>query len=363
MARAIPLLPVIPADPRREAPRLPIMSGQGFAAQDVGHWRDLARLINLDVATGNASVVFEQTWSDKQFNVPFSVGFVHRIRIAIPPLSGYHTLVRVSVFGYDPAATGVVRFRGTNAASLVDVVLPAVAMWTDSVTPHLPVAFAGAPSFEEITIETQGVVNVEIIKIEYLDVSPVGAWPVADDALPLGPIPGSANNANPLDDAEVAPDSPLSSDLGVNVLDNLRDLEARERVHMSVAGFNINRGAGIQSVIADYAHRVVASVLAPRLVPVVLTIAVYADGTGGAFELWVESRWRGFMTISLTVPANVHRLGIAAAGPSWRFYTLEMQQTRDIEAPDYYAGFTQIAIRPELMLATQNVQAVAMWSR
>jgi hypothetical protein len=363
VARAIPALPVVPADPRRDAPSLPILAGLGLTPEDVGHWRDLARLVNLDIATGNASVVFEQQWADGQFAVT-SVGFTYRTRVAIPPLSGYHTLVRCSVYGNDPAGLGVVRFRGTNAASVVDIALPVAVGWTDSAGPgHLAVVTAGFPAFEEITIETDGVCRIDIIKIEYLDVNPGGLWPGADDALAAGPVPATAWGANPMDDAEVTADSPLSSDLGLNVLNNLRDLEERPRVHLGLAGYNASRAAGLEPVIADYPQRVVASVLKPRTPAVELTIAVYADGTGGAFDLWVESRWSSSLTIEFNVPQDVDTFTIAAVGPSWRFYTLEMKQTRDLDAPDHYGGFTQIAVRPSLMLLTQNVQAIAMWSR
>jgi hypothetical protein len=356
VARSIPALPVIPADPRRDAPRLPILAGLGLTPEDVGHWRDLARLVNLDIATGNASVVFEQTWADGQMFVA-SVGFAHRFRIAIPPLSGYHTLVRCSVYGSDPAALGTVRFQGTNAASLVDIALPILDAWTDSAGPgHLAVAFAWAPSYEEITVQTDGVCNITAIKVEYLDHSPGGLWPGADDAIAAGPVPGSTNLANPMDDAEVAADSPLASDLGVNILRNLRDLEARERVYLSIAGFEPTLVVGVDSVIPVFPTRVVAPVLAERTPTVELTVAVYADGSGGAFDLEVQRRSSGQFIADVT-------LSIAAVGPSWRFYTVELVGGRDYEAPDEYPGMTTLAVQPALAVLTQNVRSICMWSR
>ena len=362
MARAIPALPVIPAEPRRTAPRLPIKSGQGTAADDFGHWYDLARLVNLDLATGYASVLFQNTWSDGQMFVT-SVAFAPRFRIAVPPLSGYHTLVRCSVYGNRGAAAGTVRFQGTNAASLVDIALPLVPAWTDSVGPgHLAVVFAGAPSYEEITVWTDGDCNIDTIKVEYLDVNPGGLWPGADDALPVGPVPGSVNLANPMDDAEVLPDKPLSADLGINLLRNMRDLEARERVHLSVAGFDPGVVVGVDSVIGAFPHRVVTPMLAERVPDVELTVAVYADGTGGAFDLWVQ-RSGAEAGLSYTPARDAVKLSIAAVGPSWRFYTVELTGGRDLESPDHYPGLTTLAIRPELDILLQNVRSVCIWGR
>jgi len=331
---------------------------------DVGHWYDLAREINLDIATGNATVVFEQTWSDGQFNVA-SGGFLHRTRIAIPPLSGYHTLVRCSVYGWTPTA-GTVRFQGTNAASLVDIILPGAAAWTDSAGPaHLAVVFAGAPSYEEITIDTNGACNIEVVKIEYLDHNPGGLWPGADDAIALGPVPASANAANPMDDAEVLPDKPLSSDVGVNILRNLRDLEARERVYLSIAGFDPAIVGPPDDVIATYPHRVVVPVLEERDPIVTLTVAVYATAAGGDFDLHVQRSGSDY-GISSATPEHVVTLAITAAAfpfAQWGFFTVELTGGRDFDAPNWYRGLTTLAVRPSLATLTQHVASVAMWSR
>jgi len=361
MARAIPALPVVPAEPRRFAPRLPILSGQGTTADDVGHWYDLAREINLDIATGNASVVFENTWTDGQFNVA-SVGFLNRTRTAIPPLSGYHTLVRCSVYGWTPTA-GTVRFQGTNAASLVDIILPGVVGWTDSAGPaHLAVAFAGAPSYEEITIDTDGDCNIEVIKIEYLDYNPGGLWPGADDAIALGPVPGSANASNPMDDAEVGPDKPLASDLGVNILRNLRDLEARERVYFAVAGFDPLLVPGSDQVIATFPHRVAAPVLDERDPTVELIVAVYATAAGGNFKLYVQRSGADY-GIHKAPPRNVVTLTITAPFAQWQFFRVELTGGPDFNVPNWYRGLTTLAIRPELATLTQHAETVVMWSR
>ena len=362
MARSIPLLPVVPAEPRRFAPRLPILSGQGTVVpDDVGHWNDLAREINLDIATGNASVVFENTWSDGQFNVA-SLVFTNRIRTAIPPLSGYHTLVRCSVYGWTPTA-GTVRFQGTNAASLVDIILPGVVGWTDSAGPaHLAVAFAGVPSYEEITIDTDGDCNIEVIKIEYLDYNPGGLWPGADDAIAAGPVPGSVNLSNPMDDAEVAPDKPLASDLGVNILRNLRDLEARERVYFAVAGFDPTLVGGEDGVISTFAHRVVVPVLEERDPTIELNVAVYATAAGGNFKLYVQRSGADY-GISAGVPENVVALTITAPFNQWQFFTVELTGGPDFNAPNWYRGLTTLAVRPELATLTQHVETVVMWSR
>ncbi len=365
MARAIPALPVVPAEPRRFAPRLPILSGQGTVpADDVGHWRDMAREVNLSLATGNASVVFEQWWTDAQFHVN-SGAFVFRTRVAIPPLSGYHTLVRLSVWGSTPAA-GVVRFRGINAVSLVDIALPGVLAWTDSIGPaHLAVVFAGAPSYEEITIETTGSCQVDAIKMEYLDINTGGFWPALDDALPAGPVPGSAFGANPMDDAEVGVDKPLSSDVGINILNNLRDLEARERVYLNIAGFDPGLIA-VDEVIGAFPHRLTVPVLAARQPKVELTVAVYSVGTGGAFDLYVQrSENDSFHDISAIPPGgDVATITIPATVAGWDFFTVELTGGRDFQpCPGYYHGLTTLAIRPEFALATRNVQSIAMWSR
>jgi len=360
MARAIPALPVVPAEPRRFAPRLPILSGQATSAKDVGHWNDLAREVNLDIATGNASVVFEQAWPDAQFQVVSGV-FTHRIRFAIPPLSGYHTAVRCSVFG-NSGPGGTVRFQGTNAASLVDIVLPAVQAWTDSAGPHLAVVFAGAVPFEEITVQTNGTANVDIIKVEFLDINPGGFWPALDDALAVGPVPGSANGANPMDDSETAPDKPLSSDLGVNILNNLRDLEARERVYYNIAGFDPGLPIATDSVISTYPHRVVVPVIAERDPAVKLTVAIYGDANGGDFDVWVQRSGSDY-GISSVVPGNVVTLSFSSPFGQWKFFEVELTGGRDFNAPNWYRGMTTLAVRPSLALLAQHIKSVAMWSR
>ena len=360
MARAIPALPVVPAEPRRFAPRLPILSGQGTVpADDVGHWRDMAREINLSLATGNASVVFECNYPDNQFWVA-SVGFLFRTRFAMPPLSGYHTAVRISVYGNTPAA-GTVRFRSTNGAGLVDIIMPGVVGWTDSVAPHLPVAFAGLPLYEEVTIETDGNCQVDIIKVEYLDINPGGFWPALDDALPAGPVPGSAFGANPMDDAEVGPDKPLSAGVGLNALRNLQDIEERERVYLNIAAFNPGIVGGVDAVMGTFPHRVVVPVLGEREPPIQLTLAVYAEATAGAFEFYVSGR--GGVGISANPPTDSETFALGVGFGSWRFFTFELSAGQVHEAPRHYAGLTTLSVKPELALALQHVKSVAMWSR
>jgi len=360
VARSIPLLPVVPAEPRRFAPRLPILSGQGASADYVGHWYDLARELNLSLATGNASVVFECNYPDNQFWVA-SVGFLTRTRFALPPCSGYHTVVRVSVYGNTPTA-GTVRFNSTNGAATVDIVLPGVVGWTDSpALGHLAVAFAGAPSYEEVVIQTDGDCNIDIIKVEYLDVNPGGLWPGLDDALPAGPVPGSARNANPMDDAEVGFDKPLSAGVGLNALRNLQDIEERERVYLNIAAFNPGIVGGVDAVMATFPHRVVVPVLAERTTPVRLTLAVYAEATAGAFEFYVSQR--GGLGLNSTPPRDAETFTMTAGFGSWRFFTFELSAGHVHEAPAHYAGFTTLSVKPEFALALQHVKSVAMWSR
>lgn len=320
----------------------------------------MAREINLSLATGNASVVFECNYPDNQFWVN-SVGFLFRTRFAMPPLSGYHTEVRVSVYGNTPAA-GTVRFLSTNGAGLVDIILPGVIGWTDSVPlGHLPVAFAGAPLFEEVVIQTDGNCQVDIIKVEYLDINPGGLWPGLDDALPVGPVPGSTRNANPMDDAEVGPDKPLSAGVGLNALRNLQDIEERQRVYLNIAAFNPGLVGGVDGVMGTFPHRVVVPVMAERDPPIQLTLAVYAEATAGAFEFYVSGR--GGLGLNATPPTDSETFTMAIGFGAWRFFTFELTAGHVHEAPRHYAGFTTLAVKPELAAALQHVESVAMWSR
>ena len=361
MARAIPALPYLAPDPLECLPALPILSG---GAAHPGRWRDLVRAVNLDLATGNAGVVLSQWWPDGSFFVPGPAGvYTPRCRCVIPGLSGYHTAVRCSVFARSASGLGAVRFSSTYGAgvSVIPVPGPLASTWLDTASPHLPVTPSFAPAHEFILVETTDDVEIEGIQIQYLDHDPTGLWPGADGALPAGVVPGSTRLAVPLDDAEADPDKPLASDVGRYCLDALRDLEERPRVYFSAMGFELGHAAGVDDVLGAHPHRVTVPVIAERPQSTSLDVAIYADTTAGALDVYVQRSGRegrvlppGEDALTLTVPA---------AGIGWNWFTVDLAEVADFAAPASYPGLTTLAFRPAVALAQQHAKSIAVWGR
>lgn len=359
MARSIPAAPYVPPDPAKFGPRSPIKEGAGTVpALDVGHVYDLARAVNLCTATVNAGPMFQQAFPDQTFWVA-SPGWVYRCRFRLPELGGQWNAVRVSVYGRAPAppGTGAVQVLTVNAGFVATPIPVAAALqWYDTVAPYAPCVFAAGE--EELWIQTDGQVEIDQIQVQYMDYDPTGLYPGADGALPAGAIPGASPVAYPADDAEVAADKPLCSDVGLNWLNCLRDVEPRPRVYANLTGFCPGLVAGNDDVIPAATHRQFVPVLAERRQSTELNVSIYAENVG-ASALDVQYGFYGdgegqLSGGSLSIPN-----GLVA----WHNYTIEMPAFRLAGAPRNYPGFLSFSLRPTLAIVNQNVRSIVVWGR
>lgn len=219
MARTIPSTYPYP-DPLKFSAGLPVLASD---------WEDVGQHQNLGFASGRAQTVYQQGWTDDVFTHTGAAPATPHVRIRIPKLSDDHTTVNVWAYmEYSGGGSGTLKFSSTNGAANTVVIAPGAVAWAPN---HLAGPSTLAVSFvsdvEEITIEAStsggGAILIHDIHIEYDDLSSLA-------------VPGASEPFIPLDYDELAADAPLTSDLGVTLIDNLEELEQRPRVYTNWSG-------------------------------------------------------------------------------------------------------------------------------
>ena len=348
MARTIPAVATIALpDTRLTTPTKPVDAG---SAANLGHWRDVAQVHNLNIAMVHAQPVYQQMWDGGfVYNVP---GWTFRYKVAVPKLTDQHTNITCRVYGYSPggAGGGKVRFSAAFAPAVFSVVtLPAgPAVWTAAAT-FLAVgagAFAAGDT-ELVTVETEANVNIAAIALEYNQINPGGAYPAAADALAAGVGP---DGAIPLDLLEVGADSPLCSEIAQTLSGGVTAVSARLRTYHAM-------GVLDGSFLLERPFRVIVPVYDLGAVRHPLKFRLLATGqaqaqrhliqhnpstTEAAHDAWKDGAGarapRGFTAVDIpagaAVPFDSGEVGITLLAGDI------------IQAPGGYFGFAHLTVYP-----------------
>lgn len=326
-----------PPDPEKLAP------GKAIRATD---FYTLGMAINKLIADPGPPCI-SQGWSDGQFQC----GGARTLRWTqrIPEWSARHTAgrlrcrVRTAAFG---GAGAGVRFKSVNTGNTCDLTPGAGAGWTESV------AAAGAnrdllcsfgPGYDTIEVyvtTAAGNLTIDVLQAEWIEL----ASPLAT---------GSTGDVVALDEDEFDVERPVSSRLGVVLLENLRKVEERVQVYLGASGL-----AGI-----SYSGRAIDGLPPARLevsaVPVHrgttvgdwnLQYHAYGGNAGAGRQLDLDSTGR-----------EVDHVVWAAGAPSWKSGAIQLNEMiRDV--PNIPHPWVRLAGTPTNDAPT-DVFSLVMWGR
>lgn len=230
MARTFATPPTLPD-------QLGIAAGEDILAADFEALGDTCNHLHGD---GRCQPAVVQHWSSGGF-VDSGAALTLRCQWRIPRLSGAHTLLKCRVRAQHTSGStgsGVIEFRSTTAADTCTLTIGPTASpaWVDSIAgaganQHLTID-PGA-GFETIEMYTRGdlsgtyATSLLDVSLEYDALtSPLAAGVVVHPAGLAG-----ATEVVPVDTDDVSADSPLTSDLGYDLIATLDALEGRPRVY------------------------------------------------------------------------------------------------------------------------------------
>ena len=359
MARNVPLAPYLPPDPGAAVPFAPILAG---SAATPGHWRGLARAVNLGYSDGCAGNVISQTWLDGQAVSATAAGtYQSQCSWHIPEISGAHLAIRCRVYATGGApAVGSVRFVSTNGGATVTLSPIGALGWYSTSGADLVVAFAGG--YETVSLQCAGNVTIHAVMATYLPQDTVGAWPGADGALAAGPDGAFI----PLDEIEFSADEPLSSDVVTVIRDDLAALATRQRVLCSTSALD-----NAATLAGYYAYLDVAQplrfVVPGRRGGTEITVSVRATNTTGvASHVYVQvAGVKGAVASAVAAGSesvDVETFNVAAGVASaWSSHTFTVRDQFDPVsggAPMRYLGFALAAVSWSTAL---DMERVCVW--
>lgn len=330
MARTIPAIANVSyPDTRKMVPRSPIRAG---SSSDDGHLYSLGLTSNLAYATAGAGVGVAMAWGDGQFVVNDGA-FTERGRFRICKVSDAHVALSCSMYAFSPLTGGQVRFTCVGNGNSVTIVLGAALAITAKSKIDVTAGFvadAADGDYAEVTIETSGSCSIRDLWCQWDDVSPAGNYPGADDAFAAGAV----GDFVPFDDTELVADSPVSADWLHQRRESIADVRTRRRMLYSWLGVIGTSGASLYAWPAPIRqHGVFPVVAGTEAEPKTLTLWARGQRIGAGDEVGVG-----------VYDALTHRrLGgtswPAGVGATWQKATIQLTETRHVEAPADYPGF------------------------
>lgn len=368
MALTVPAVPPNPPDALLLSSGKPIRAG---SSSDRGRVYDLLQANNLILAAGHAQQVFSQGWADGQASFA-GAGWTERCRWIIPYLSARHLTLHFAILAKDMAGGPKIRMRSVNAGNNTDTNIAGGA-WTvyeGSITltkagfgPH------GGEYYEEITMSTDGSVDVRMAVGWFEEATAGGTYPAAD-TLTSGPFEdGNLATSVPLDDALAVADGALPSWLAHRLRTNLVNATARKRVYVSTSAIEGVALADGGEYLTNYPHRYAIPI--PRLAAdedFTLTVwariendaatnwSVYFDrGDGGRQALFTAYNGGAHPSIT-TITAG------GSTGVAWYKTTITVAASA-MRIPLQYAGLAHIGFMQQVQsTGTSGLKSLAVWA-
>lgn len=369
MALTVPAVPHQPPNPIKLSSGKPIRAG---SSTDRGRPYDLFQSNNLVLAAGHAQQVFATAWSEDQGTFT-GAGFTERCRWIIPYLSERHLTLHFAVLAKDTAGAPKIRMRSVNAAQNTDTNIAGGA-WTlyeGSITltqagfgPH------GGEYYEEITLSTDGDVQIRTAVAWYVEATAGATYPAAD-TLDSGPFEdGNLGTSVPLDDDLIVPDEALPSWLAHRLRTNLVNASERQRVYVSTSALQGVALASGGEYITNYPHRYAIPVpLLSEDQAFEVTVWAYIENNSGSpWSIYLDRGDGGRQALFLAQEGQPHpsvtEVSVASAGaPAWHKTTLTVRPSPLARAPLTYAGLAHIGFYQDPQTTgTSGLISLAVWA-
>lgn len=356
MANRIPAVAsIVLVDALRMSSTLPIIAG---SSSDAGKWFDLVSMHNLNLSQVHAECVLSQSWDGTfAFNVAAPPTWTARGNATVPKLTNQHQDLNCRVFGFTPTGGGLVRFTAVTSGNTSTVTLPtAPSAWTAGATTLDMSGSFGANDYETILIETSIDVNIKDIALEYFGVNPGGAYPGADDVMPLGL---NVDGTYPLDTNGATTDSPMTSEHGQTLASGITTCAARFRSYIALfaidaAGF-ATPNPGVPWRTVEPMHDELQTVYW-RLQGVQDAVSARThviqhgpSSIGEAHSVWTAGdEALGFTQVEIVA---------GGGGTVWMEGSVVVRSAAIVQGPGAYLGFATLGIYPDVGLLS-----FSMWS-
>ena len=353
MARTIPAAVTavtnLPALERFTAAQ-PIVAGD--PTTNVGRWASVGLVANLAYAVDAAGPAVTLSWQDGQISGTYAAGGRIDLRIpAVGPDAGDSIMgnLRLRVWGNSAAGTGTVTLTTATAGSVVVTLAAPFTRYPAPASPQIldvaadVVDGGDAGYYVDVVITLDA--DITLITAITLDWCEYGFTGAGSGYPAAGTFPaGAVGNFVPSDDAELANDSVVSSDLLFDRRQQWAEQFGRRRVKLAWAGAV---PPGTESA-TQYRHappvriRAAAPVV-PRPVtqPELWTIAAFclpnSAGTLGVRVGYGDGTPQGFTELAvLPIPDTAY----PTAG--WYMATFEVDPIRQLGAPQGFAGMLEL---------------------